>query len=153
MDNQTGEKDSNLAPTIETPAKKPFKAVKYIIIFVIGVLAARILLSLISKTTHPTENPALTNNKKPLPTVVEQVSAPIASFKKLIPKNVEPSEKKSRPELILNGIAASGSQGWAIINDRIVKVGDTVKGAKVLGVYSDRVDLEFNNETFSLSIK
>lgn len=142
MDNQTGGKDTNLPPTIEPPAKKPFSAVKYIIIFAVGILAARILFSFIAKTTHSTENLALTSQKKPLPAVVETVV-----------EHVQRPEKKSRPELVLNGIAASGSDGWAIINDRIVKVGDTVKGVKVLGVYSDRVDLEFDNEAFSLSIK
>lgn len=153
MDNQTGGKDTNLAPAIEPPAKRPFKAVKYILIFAIGILAAKILFSLISKTAPLTEKPTLANKKEPLPIALEQVSAPIASFKKLIPKSVEPSEKKSRPELVLNGIAASGSDGWAIINERIVKVGDTVKGAKIVGISADRVDLEFDKETFSLLIK
>jgi hypothetical protein len=117
-------------------------AVKYIIIFAIGVLAARILFSFISKTAPLTENPALINKKRPLPAVVETVV-----------EHVQRPEKKSRPELVLNGIAASGLQGWAIINDRIVKVGDTIKGAHVVGISADRVDLEFDNETFSLSIK
>lgn len=57
------------------------------------------------------------------------------------------------PELELSGLAVSGSESWAVINGRVVRLGDTVKGAKITGIYSNRVELEFEGEISTLTLR
>lgn len=60
-------------------------------------------------------------------------------------------QKKSQPFLILNGIFSSQNEGYALINNRIVKVGDDIEGATVAGINPDSVELEFEGSIISLS--
>ncbi|HDZ76583.1 MAG TPA: hypothetical protein ENH41_00670, partial [Candidatus Omnitrophica bacterium] len=77
-----------------------------------------------------------------------------ASIVSIIPLD---SNDKTRPvsfpELTLNGIAASGESGWAIINGRVVKPGDKIKGAEVVGITEEKVYLDFKDESFTLTFE
>jgi hypothetical protein len=45
------------------------------------------------------------------------------------------------PELVLNGIFASEAGSYALINNRIVREGETISGAKVVRIYANKVEL------------
>jgi hypothetical protein len=55
------------------------------------------------------------------------------------------------PELRLKGISQSGDRSWAFVNDRMLKVGDTIEGAEVLDILKDRVKLKYSGMEFTLS--
>ena len=72
-------------------------------------------------------------------------SLPAASLPAQVRKEVSLS-------LVLNGIFFSENEGYAVINNQIVKVGDTVEGATVKQIGFDEVELEFAGSTFKLNL-
>lgn len=54
------------------------------------------------------------------------------------------------PDLRLKGLSRSGSRSWAFINDRMLKVGDSIEGAEVLEILNDRVKLKRGEQSFTL---
>jgi len=126
----------------------PRKIIAYVLTFVIGIVAAIGIFKALDKS--------LAKNRASPPSVTE-VAPPIkeAAKKALKP---EISKKKKHipselPELTLNGIALSGSERWAVINDKVVKTGDKIGGASIAGISEDAVYLDFQGESFSLTIK
>lgn len=55
------------------------------------------------------------------------------------------------PDLRLKGISQGGTRSWAFVNDRMLKVGDTIEGAEVVDILKDRVKLKYAGVEFSLS--
>lgn len=55
------------------------------------------------------------------------------------------------PDLRLKGISQSGNRSWAFVNDRMLKVGDTIAGAEVVDILKDRVKLKYSGMEFTLS--
>lgn len=70
-------------------------------------------------------------------------------------KEIKPAEPNPlpRPSLVLNGIFYSQEEGYALINNQILKVGDTIKGAVVKRIGEDEVELELSGEVIRLSSK
>lgn len=147
--------------TPEASKKSPVTRVIYILVFTFGILIAKALFSfldskfLVSKSVStPTsqEITSLETKKAPLPAVTAPDASPVVFLPQEAIKPIAPIEKNPLPKLILGGILAGDASGWAIIDDKIVKAGDTVKGATVIGISSGRVDLEFEGEPFSLLV-
>jgi len=59
-------------------------------------------------------------------------------------------EEKAAELLKLNGIFFSGSDGYALINNQIVKAGDELAGAVVLRITLDGVELKRGDKTINL---
>lgn len=59
-------------------------------------------------------------------------------------------KKESHPSLVLNGVFFSQNQGYALINNQIVKEGDMVEGARVLRIGLEEVELELEGLTIKL---
>ncbi len=57
----------------------------------------------------------------------------------------------SAPPLKIQGIVWGGNFPQAIINDKVVKVGDTIEGAQLLSIEKDSVTVFFVNRQFILS--
>ena len=67
------------------------------------------------------------------------------------PLAAAPPPAAQLPDFHLRGLSRSGSRSWAFINDRMVKVGDTVEGAEVVEILSDRVKLRNGGTVFTLT--
>ncbi len=65
--------------------------------------------------------------------------------------NVIETSKETPPLFVLNGVFFSGAEGYALINNRIVKKGDKVDGATVTQIFLDEVELDFGGSTIKLS--
>ncbi len=61
------------------------------------------------------------------------------------------TQKESPPSFTLNGVFFSGNEGYALINNRVVKKGDKIEGATVMQIFLDEVDLEFGGSLIKLS--
>ncbi|MFA5286929.1 MAG: general secretion pathway protein GspB, partial [Candidatus Omnitrophota bacterium] len=91
---------------------------------------------------------------KPLPSPVSPALTPID--KTPIPleeeRIVPPAEpvKTPEPTLALSGIFFQQDKGYALINNQILKVGDTIQGAKVEEINLDKVILEFEGRKITL---
>ncbi len=68
---------------------------------------------------------------------------------------VEPEEEIEReiPRLVLNGVFASETGSYALINKRIVKEGDTILGVKVISINSTKVELDAFGKPIILRVK
>jgi len=63
----------------------------------------------------------------------------------------QPGQEVTPPALKVQGIFWGGNFPQAIINDKIVKVGDSVEGAQVVSIDKNSVDVFFVNRQFKLS--
>lgn len=66
---------------------------------------------------------------------------------------IQEAEKKELPTLILNGIFSGKGDNFALINNRIVKEGDSISGVKVLHIYPNKVELDANGQNITLRVK
>lgn len=60
---------------------------------------------------------------------------------------------KFMAKFTLNGVICSEDDSWAIINNDVVRVGDTLGGAKVISIVPQKVTLLFKDERFDLEVK
>ncbi len=98
--------------------------------------------------------------KKDKPTVAEHLdlpALPIADKALPPPKETAVSLPSPTPDLnlqeeklILSGVFFSQEQGYALINDQIVQVGDTVSGALVKSITLEGVKLDVQGKTIEL---
>ena len=85
-------------------------------------------------------------------------AAPLLKEKTQAEKKVEtiaqvPVAVKKEPEksFVLNGIFFSRDEGYALINNQIVKMGDTVDGATVLRIAEEEVELNSSGTSIKLT--
>lgn len=153
MENLNTQKDT---PVLEAGTKRRFRLGKYILVLILGILVAKGLFIFLDRSSRsPGQKDKIKSKIKatqPVKAVGLKTKAPPSVAK--VPNQTAPFPKQiGLPELRLSGIASSGSAGWAIINGKIVKAGDKIKGAKVMLIYGDRVELEFKGKAFTLSVK
>ncbi len=60
------------------------------------------------------------------------------------------SALSSRPDFALSGIVYNPKESYCILNDKIVKIGERVSGAKLLAITPEKVVLDYQGETISL---
>ena len=61
-----------------------------------------------------------------------------------------PPPPKPEPTLVLNGVFFEQGEGYALINNKIVRIGDEVSSAKVKEITINGVELEFEEKTIKL---
>lgn len=54
---------------------------------------------------------------------------------------------------VLSGIVYDVNGSWAIINDEVVRVGDTLSGARIIAIDPEKVVLLFRDEKFNLNVE
>ena len=87
--------------------------------------------------------------KQPKATIHTQ-QKPVQPSAELVASAGSPLKAASRAMLVLNGIFFSQDEGYALINNHIVKEGDTVDGALVKRIGVDEVELEVNGSSLKL---
>lgn len=129
-------------PQRPSPKRIPFFI--YIIVVILGILLARSIFTLFTKP------------KKIIPPLSSvNLSPPTNTLE--IEEEIKPMEKEEKlleiPTFSLSGILYSDNQKWAMINNRILKEGDTIEGAKVIGISADGVELNWKGEKIFLRLK
>ena len=56
------------------------------------------------------------------------------------------------PALTVSGIAWGGSYPRAIINGKIVKIGDTIEGAEILEIKKEGVVVSYKGQEFTIPV-
>lgn len=102
-------------------------------VVLLGVFTASLFFSLFSKKPIPPKLPLPAPAPSPLPMAVTATPA--------LEQEVKPREAS----FVLNGIFFSENEGYALINNRIVKIGDEIEGATVVRITSDQVELKQAN--------
>lgn len=91
--------------------------------------------------------------------VVPVPATPVVTEPKLVthPSTSEPEPAKEKPSVAwpsvsLSGLVGKGSNGSAILNNRIIGVGETIEGVKVVSIGRQGVILEYEGETQFLKV-
>lgn len=119
-----------------SPAVRPY----LLYVFLACVLVFALNLTLQNKnpkqaSIHPVKQPVSAS------TSAEKAQQPLKAVEPL------PAPKKGISELlILNGVFFSGKEGYAIINNQIVKKGDVVEGALIKKIELGLVEVEYEGK-------
>jgi len=114
----------------------------YILILLIGLFLGNTIFNLLRSKTKPiksAEKIDLGNEKTVTPVVL--LSTPILS--------TIPSTNKD--EFVLNGIFFSDNDGYALVNNQIVRENDLVDGTKVSKITANTVELKQEDKIITLS--
>lgn len=63
----------------------------------------------------------------------------------------EPIQIEPLPSLTIQGIVWGGSAPLGIINDKVVKVGDTIEGVKIIKIDRDGIKVLYHGREYNLS--
>ncbi|MDD5432878.1 MAG: hypothetical protein PHO70_07865 [Candidatus Omnitrophica bacterium] len=81
-------------------------------------------------------------------------ASPVSLIPQVVKKQFEPKSQASQEPFILNGIFFSEDKGgYALVNNQIVKVGDTINGAVVKKITDELVELETEGSIIKLSTR
>ena len=125
------------------PLKKESKLkpiLLYIIILLAGLFLGNLLLNLLHAVIKPTLPPI-----KPISLSTLQPSAtpPAAPTPTTLPATEEvKTQTIPKQTFVLNGIFYSDNDGYALVNNQIVRENDLVDGAKIIKITTNSVELD-----------
>jgi hypothetical protein len=126
----------------EKNKKTPIKPyLLYILVVVSGLFIANLLFSLFTARPPGALQAQIAPPQKKLSAA--SIPAPANLTAQVI-------EKEASPAWALNGVFFSQDSGFALINNQIVKEGDTVLGATVVRITRDLVELKFKDSEIKL---
>ena len=119
----------------------------YILILLAGLFIGNLIFNLLKHTSkdNPRQKPSPVNNTLAVTPAAQPPLAPVLS---------NPPEETPLPVktgFILNGIFFSDNDGYALINNQIVRVNDYVDGACVREITASNVQLDNAGQTITLT--
>ncbi|MFC1804755.1 hypothetical protein ACFLZ3_02885 [Candidatus Omnitrophota bacterium] len=140
---------------LEPKAKLKIKP-QYLLLILVGLIGAVAIVTITGKRLNSagilqrkqeTEIPPV--RKVEVPTVKIEIPAPETS-EQGIAQSPQGSPERFFTIFSLNGIFVSQDDSYALVNNKVVRKGDTVNGATILEIYEDGIDLQVGTKTFSL---
>lgn len=145
----------NISPEVKKEKKtktSPKIYLVYLLVIALGVFSANILYNFFTpsfKTSLKSDKiPEKKETKEPQPQNIRPPQQP--PQKPIATQEPVPAEEPV-PALVLNGIFFSGEDTYALINNRIVTVGDDIEGLVVKKIEASAVELKSKNSTIKLS--
>lgn len=131
----------------KTPGFKPKVFLLVILLACLGVFIANMVMK-------KPASPIVKNEPQSLPPAKEKEALPKEAPVELI-KPIEPADKRKQlqSQLVLNGVFFSGDEGYALINNHIMKTGDSIEGATVVKITQEEVELSYEGANFKLSTR
>lgn len=125
---------------------RPKNKIKPVLIYILVILAGLSLGKLaVGFFTRPKIIPA--PSFAPAAESLNPVTPPLDTA-------LKPAEEEKpaplEPVLTLNGVYFQGNEGYALVNNRILKTGETIQGATVKEIILDKVTLEFDGRIITL---
>lgn len=147
---------------VDTKPGRPKFKIKVIALYVLmvclGLIIGNFVIVFLNhpsgiKVVENTPVPArpLLKEKAQIDKKVESVSKPIETTLRETKQNLLSVKEEPQKPFVLNGIFFSQDEGYALINNRIVKTGDSVAGAMVLRITADEVELNSSGATIKLT--
>jgi len=125
---------------------KPF--LLYILIFIAGIFLSSLIFTIIKQKIAPAHFPETAAKTAPILDKEPQTA-------QTAPNNTTPNlaEEQAKPEkkFTLNGIFFSDNDGYALVNNQIVRENDPVDGAKVEKITVNTVELNNEGKIITLS--
>ena len=85
--------------------------------------------------------------------IIKDPTRPLVNFgAKAIESDTSLQQNKSNTELILQGVLVENGRKVAVINNRLVRIGEQIEGYTVTGIIPYGAQLSLEEETLSLSL-
>ncbi len=123
----------------------------YLIMAALGFVCANLIFSFFTKPLHKVYS-ATAKQKTSLarPVLVNPATAPRASLP-AASRESPGLKKEALPSLVLEGVFFSGEEGYALINNKIVKEGEKIMGVTVVRITLEGVELKSKDSITKLS--
>lgn len=138
----------NQKATPDTQDKHPKSKYKlYILYALVGCLGLAIGNIIFGFLSPPKTSDLAKNDRATKPTETSRAiqAKPVAAPPKTTPSIFIGRKEKTKVSLILNGVFFSEGEGYALINNRIIKEGEEIDGLIVTRVNLDEVELVAND--------
>ena len=135
----------NPLPPAKPARAKPF--LLYTLILLAGLFLGNFIFNLLSNKIQTAHAP-----KKNVLPVAQTTNPPsAATLPTQTPEKNKPTDASKEGIFVLNGIFFSDNDGYALVNNQIVRENDYVDGAKVGLITANTVELDNAGETITLS--
>ena len=130
----------------------------YILILLAGILLSKFIFDSLSQKLKTT---SLASTKLEINTLASEnqnrkieTAVPVSPTASPTP-SITPAENNKTPEtnFVLNGIFFSDNDGYALVNNQIIRENDSVDGAKVIEITENTVELDNNGKLINLSTR
>ncbi len=145
-----------------SPPKIAFPPRQIILLSILGVMIVWTAITYLKPAPSPKKSPKK-ESKVSVPKVAAKPVLPVIEEKKeepaLLPEVKATETPPSSPSIslshsfVLNGIVAEGAASWAIINNKITRVGEEIDGATLMEVQKDTVMLRKGEERFLIKMR
>ncbi|MBU0547844.1 MAG: hypothetical protein KJ710_04175 [Candidatus Omnitrophica bacterium] len=119
----------------------------YILIFVVGLLLSNIIFTIINRKI---ESPHVPEPPK-VPPISDRESQVSQTPPAVMPTPLLEKQEQAKKNFILSGIFFSDHDGYALVNNQIIRENDLVDRAKVEKITVNTVELNSEGETIILS--
>lgn len=135
---------------------KHFGILLYLLVIVFGFFITNLIFNIIGTQKIP-----LPTTKTPIsatPRVTQSLAKPEEKSKPpqaaisipLFDKITKEVQTKKETKFVLNGVFFSDNEGYALINNQIVRAGDDIDGAKIKSIMLEGVELESEGKLIKL---
>lgn len=143
------EESFNKAPPVKLDKRhisRPKTYLMYTLIICVGFFIANIFFGLSTKFLKKSASVADKSQLLQVNIIQKETDLPSQTLE----VSAE-TQKPLLPSLILNGVFFSENEGYALINNKIAKVGDVIEGATLKRITLEEVDLDFQGLEIKLS--
>jgi len=137
-----GTSDNEETKTKDTNKPKPILI--YILVILLGLYAGNFVFKFWTKSKTKAMPPAILESVAP----ASKIATPVHIEKPAL--RLSELVKTPEPTLSLNGVFFEQDQGYALINNQILRIEDTIQGAKVEEITLGKVVLEFEGRKITL---
>jgi len=152
---ETAQSNEPKAKPAKKARPKPKAYLFYALIICLGLFIVNFFYGLPSSQKHKGEGgvtvKAIAGADKKEPPNQPLIKGDFAVQAKMPTGHKIDTPKESASALVLNGVFFSGNEGYALINNRIVRQGDKVDGATVTKIQLDEVELERDGSFIKIS--
>ncbi|MDD4940010.1 MAG: hypothetical protein PHE18_03875 [Candidatus Omnitrophica bacterium] len=119
--------------------------------YIIGIFFAGLFfVSAISSAQEAAQSAAAGEQAGKFEYMSEKLRDPFEREKQEIRKPEAVKETKPLPELIIQGVVWGTKIPQAIVNNKVLKVGDEIQGVKISGINRDGITVIFDNQQYTL---
>lgn len=119
----------------------------YISIFVIGLFLSNLIFTSINRKIQAHQIPKISNGAP----ILEKELKANEILPAVAPVTLPEKQNKPKKNFILNGIFFSDNDGYALVNNQIIRENDSVDGAKVEKITANTVELNNEGQIITLS--
>lgn len=140
----------NLKVKTEKESKPKFKIyLLYLLVGCSGLFIANILFSFFARPLKNNIN--IVAKSQPALKIMHDMDIPLGAPKAAPSLETPISSPEENTKFVLNGLFFSQNEGYALINNRIVKEGDEIEGATVVEIRLNEVELQRAGSIIRLS--